>query len=70
MQFFNHFYTFVKENFMNNYDKIIAFVENKINENKEYKESKILKTNMYSMTVEINYVNLLNKLKDCKINTK
>jgi ubiquitin-conjugating enzyme E2 Z len=82
MQFFDHFYPFVKENFTNNYDKIIEFVENKINENKESKESKeskeykeskeskILKTNMYCMTVEINYVNLLNKLKDCKIQNK
>jgi len=66
IEFFDHFYPYVKEHFIKNYDKLFAFVENKIETNTE--EYKILKTSYYSMAVKINYLELMEKLKKCKTN--
>jgi ubiquitin-conjugating enzyme E2 Z len=66
MEFFDYFYTYIKEHFIKNYDKLIAFVENKIKHSTE--EYKILKTSYYSMIVKINYFELVEKLKLCKTN--
>jgi ubiquitin-protein ligase len=66
MEFFDYFYIYIKEHFIKNYDKLLAFVENKIKHSTE--EYKILKTSYYSMNVKINYFELIEKLKLCKKN--
>jgi ubiquitin-conjugating enzyme E2 Z len=66
IDFFDNFYTFVKEHFIKNYDKLLAFVEKKIADTTE--EYKIVKTSYYSMIVKINYFELKNKLIQCKNN--
>ena len=63
MSFFDHFYPFVKENFINNYDKLIEFVEKKQN---ELKEPTLLKTGFYTMNVLVNYQTIISKLHECK----
>lgn len=64
VDFFENFYPFIKENFEKNYDKIIAFVENKLNG--AFKETIKVKTGFYSMSVDIEYSKVLTKLKRCK----
>jgi ubiquitin-conjugating enzyme E2 Z len=65
MPFFENFYPFVKENFIKNYDNLIEFA-NKKNE-EFYKQSIILKTNFYSMNININYNKIITRLNECKI---
>lgn len=64
MDFFENFYPFIKENFEKNYNKIVEFVENKLNG--RFKEPTKITTSFYSMTVEIDYSKVLNKLNRCK----
>ncbi len=60
LPFFEYFYSFVKENFNENYDKIIEFVQNK---DKEFNgEQKIFSTGYYNMNVAVEYNKLLKKL--------
>jgi ubiquitin-conjugating enzyme E2 Z len=66
IKFFDYFYNVVKEHFIKNYDNLLKFVEEKIKNNTE--EYKILKTTYYSMMVKINYIELIEKLKQCKTN--
>lgn len=61
--FFESFYPFVKENFLKNYDKLLAFVEGKL-EKKGSNETVLVA--FYNMSVSINYNNLREKLIDCK----
>jgi hypothetical protein len=62
---FENFYPFIKANFLNNYDKLLEFAENK---NKEFNlSSKDFRTGFYSMRVTIDYNNLIEKLKQAKL---
>jgi ubiquitin-protein ligase len=64
MPFFDMFYSFVKENFNKNYEKLLEFAEKK--HSSEYKENVTLSTGLYSMNVEIDYSYLTAKLKQTK----
>jgi len=66
MELFESFYPFIKDNFLKNYTKLVEFVENKIATT--FKTPTILKTGLYDMTIEIDYLKVLNKLKECKDN--
>lgn len=55
--FFDYFYHIVKENFQKNYDGLLKFIDEKINETKD-KENNIIKGGFYNMTVTINYPKL------------
>lgn len=64
MSFFDNFFPFIKENFLKNYNNLIEFAELK---NSEFNnESKKISTNVYSMTVEIDYNIVIDKLKKIK----
>lgn len=65
MSFFDNFNIFIKENFLKNYDKLIEFAELKNNEFNS--ETKKFTTGLYSMTVEINYNIIIQKLKILKM---
>ncbi len=65
LPFFEHFYPFVKENFNKNYDKLLEFTENKYST--EYPQPVCLRTGYYSMSVNINYKEIINRLKEAKI---
>jgi ubiquitin-conjugating enzyme E2 Z len=62
MPFFELFYTFAKENFIKNYDALLAFAEKKLLE--EYKEAKVLSTGFYNMNINIDYQKVVEKLKE------
>ena len=64
MELFESFYPFIKDNFLQNHTKLVEFVQNKIDT--AFKEPTIVKTGLYDMTVEIDYLKVLNKLKECK----
>lgn len=55
-QQFQIFYPFMRENFINNYDKLLTYVKNKSN---EITTQHVI---IYNMTTNINYYNLENKL--------
>lgn len=65
LTFFEHFYPFIKENFIKNYDKLLAFAENKYTT--EYSETTLLRTGYYSMCVNINYKKVIDKLIETKL---
>ena len=65
MPFFENFYPFIKENFLKNYDKLLEFAENK---NKEFDLSlKEFKTDFYTMKVNVDYNNIIEKMKQAKL---
>lgn len=57
---FQMFYPFMKEQFINNYDKLVTYVKSKSDE----KSTQYVK--IYKMTTNINYSNLENKLIETK----
>lgn len=57
---FHIFYPFIKEHFINNYDKLYAFIESKV------ERVSVQSVDLYKMTTHINYDRLKTKL----INTK
>jgi ubiquitin-protein ligase len=63
IDFFDLFYTYIKENFNKNYNNLIEFVQNKINNN--YKPQTIT-TNIYNMSVNVNYSRIILKLNEAK----
>lgn len=65
LQFFEYFYPFIKENFNKNYENLLLIAENKYNN--EFKESRFVKTGMYTMNVNINYEKVIQKLKEAKL---
>jgi ubiquitin-conjugating enzyme E2 Z len=65
LQFFEYFYPFIKENFNKNYKNLLLIAENKYNN--EFKESRFVKTGMYTMNVNINYEKVIQKLKEAKL---
>jgi ubiquitin-protein ligase len=63
--FFENFYPFVKENFLKNYDKLLAYAENK-NDEFNFNE-KLVKTRLYGMKLNVNYNKVIEKLKETKL---
>ena len=64
ISFFENFYPFVKQNFINNYDKILDFAEKK---NIEYNgEVKHFRTIFYSMNIHADYNYIIKRLKETK----
>jgi hypothetical protein len=61
LPFFENFYPFVKENFIKNYDKLLEFAQKK---NTELESAKhVYKTGFYSMTINVDYNLILERLK-------
>jgi hypothetical protein len=54
-----------KPSFIKNYDDMLKFAENK--SITDFQEVKTIKTSYYTMSVNINYHKLIQKLIDCKI---
>ena len=65
MNFFEYFYSFIKENFNKNYENLLIIAKNKLQN--DFKECKLLKTQFYSMNVNINYEKVIQKLMDSKL---
>jgi ubiquitin-conjugating enzyme E2 Z len=61
--FFGNFYPFIKEKFIENYDKLIELAKKKNEEQKS--DIKTIKTHYYSMNVVIDYNKVLEKLEMC-----
>jgi len=65
LPFFDNFYPFIKDNFLKNYEKLLEFSENK---NKEFNcSTKDFRTGFYSMRVNIDYSDIIEKLKQAKL---
>ena len=64
---FDIFYTYVKENFLKNYDTLLEFIDKEIS-SEVFKEKPIFHTSYYTMNVLIDYELLRNKIVDCKNN--
>jgi ubiquitin-conjugating enzyme E2 Z len=64
LPFFENFYPFVKENFIKNVDKLLEFSSKK---NEEMKSQEVnFRTGYYSMSINVNYVNIIQKLTELK----
>lgn len=63
LDFFDNFYVFVKENFIQNYDKLMDYAKTK---NKQFKDKPKISTSYYGMNVIIDYENIIQKLENCK----
>ena len=64
IEFFNLFYPYIKEIFNQNYNNHIEFVKNKLNENNSM--SKTIVTNIYQMSLNIDYSKIIIKLNKSK----
>ena len=65
LPFFENFYSFIKENFLKNIDKMIVFVHKK---NNDFKGQEInFKTGYYSMNINVNYPLVFQRLIEAKI---
>lgn len=62
--FFDNFYPFVKENFNNNYSKLVEFCSKQLSE--KFTEPKTLTTGFYNMHVTIDYKYIVTKLEETK----
>ena len=60
LDFFDLFYSIIKENYLKNYDKLLLFLEKKLNENK-YKKN--ITTTFYTLNAYIDYEGLIEKFK-------
>lgn len=64
LSFFENFYSFVKENFIKNVDKLLEFATSK---NEQFKNKEVnFKTGFYSMSVNVNYNKVIQKLNEIK----
>lgn len=63
LDFFDNFYPFIKEKFIENYDKLLEFAKKNDSESK----SSNLTTSYYQLNVFINYKYIIDKLNDCKL---
>lgn len=63
LDFFDNFYPFIKEKFIENYDKLLEFAKKCDSEKKTYN----LRTSYYQLNVFINYKYIIDKLNDCKL---
>jgi ubiquitin-conjugating enzyme E2 Z len=57
--FFENFITFIKENFIKNYDKLLSFCEKK---NNEFINKPVITTGFYNMRIKIDYEKVIEKL--------
>jgi ubiquitin-conjugating enzyme E2 Z len=64
LPFFDNFYVYVKENFNKNYEKIVEFVQKKMEDASI--QNKNLTTQLYQLNVNIDYQNVLQKLNKSK----
>jgi hypothetical protein len=64
MPFFDLFYFNVRNNFLKNYDTILAIAKQL--KDTTYQNKTIVKTSMYTMNVEINYDLIIDKLTSIK----
>lgn len=62
--FFENFYSYIKENFNKNYDKLVEFSQKKIKELQV--ENTTFKTGFYNMNVNVNYHDIILKLEAAK----
>jgi ubiquitin-conjugating enzyme E2 Z len=64
LPFFENFYPFMKENFIKNVDKLLEFSERK---NEEMKNQVVnFKTGYYSMSINVNYNQIIERLTELK----
>ena len=63
LPFFNLFYSYMKEHFIKNYDKILRFVEDK---KIEPTNGQLIQTSMYSLSHVVDYKLLHTKLIECR----
>jgi len=64
LPFFENFYPFMKENFIKNVDKLLEFSERK---NEEMKNQVVnFKTGYYSMSINVNYGQIIERLTELK----
>jgi len=66
VDFFESFFPFIKENFIKNYDKMLAFCEKK-RALDDFKKKQIIKTGFYNLIVNVDYAKIIEKLKVCRI---
>lgn len=64
LPFFDNFYPFVKENFNNNFDKLVEFSEKQLSE--KFTKTTNLITGFYNMNVIIDYNYIISKLQQTK----
>jgi ubiquitin-conjugating enzyme E2 Z len=65
LPFFENFYPFMKERFIQNYDKLLSLAELRHMEYQEKPLTDAITTAMYSLRVKINYSQVVSELKDC-----
>jgi ubiquitin-protein ligase len=65
VDFFDKFKPFIKENFIKNYDALLEFTSNKMTT--DYTKKKNVKCRLYNMSVDINYHQMFDKLKNSKL---
>lgn len=63
VEFFENFFPFIKEHFLKNYDKFIAFSKER---HQKFDTPFLIKTNIYMMNISINYDKLIHKLENSK----
>jgi ubiquitin-protein ligase len=63
VEFFENFFPFIKEHFFKNYDKFIAFSKER---HQKFDAPFLIKTNIYTMNISINYDKLIHKLENSK----
>lgn len=63
-EFFGNFDSFIKENFLKNYDNILSFCGKK---KLEFTNKPVITTVFYSMRIKIDYEKVIEKLKETKI---
>ena len=66
VDFFESFFPFIKENFIRNYDKMLAFCEKK-RALDDFKKKTIIKTGFYNLIVNVDYAKIIEKIKECRI---
>jgi len=62
--FFDNFYPFIKENFNNNYDKLLEFANKQLTD--KFTEPRVIHNMIYIMNVEVDYKYIVDKLQKTK----
>jgi len=62
-EFFENFNSFINENFIKNYDKLLSFCEKK---NTEFINKPVITTGFYNMRIKIDYEKVIEKLNEAK----
>lgn len=65
IDFFEYFYPFIKEKFIDNYDKLLSYAKEKRNEFKY--EKHIMQTSYYNLKVNIDYEYIIKKIENTKL---